>query len=372
MARLYPAPLDNGGYLMPDVLELYRQIVRKYGPVPRAEAGIGRCLSCFGLFGEAAKAFVLAGPRYEAERLRSDECAQMARLLDRSGGRTRIVRLAPIPDSSLWIAISGRKTDAPGWMAGLYGTPVVYRDVSVVLIKRTKTGRGLSIVGRPVSLPVSESADKTLDLYILRASLKSQQRLADVVSNPANVNGLSPVHQFFRISGRGLAPAGAFYTPDDMPIQQASNGHGLTVAAYPSYLIQWRDQFEWVGNGFQFANPRHPELYPVGHWIKRETTDEQFYRGWMVRAATFDIHRQFELARRAWRRSLKACEKTIRNVQRTDSSDRFSGAYGDIYTDRLEILQRLAWLKAHDYSHRLLYCPHGFRTESTVSHGSGS
>src|SRR5580700_3613937 len=64
-ARLEPYPIDSPRDHLHEILDAYQDLADD-NPSPKAEAGVGNCLTMLGRYKEAVEAFRLAGPAYSA------------------------------------------------------------------------------------------------------------------------------------------------------------------------------------------------------------------------------------------------------------------------------------------------------------------
>lgn len=342
------------------ITAMYRNVLERTGPSVRAEAGLGECLLLTNHYAEAAAHFsnaMLAGKQTLAEHL-----ARAQTLIGKviPAGRT-VLSVVPVSGSpGGWVSLDAFKL---GWTS--HGPPHTEEEYEFpphlegVRLRRWRMeGERVESIG--ASIPIESKDDKSqavLDSALTSVQLGSSQGVLvykDLLGGDSSPSEID----LYRCDAGGFAKLGSFYSFEDPKLVRDGSTGRLAIAFTPTWKIYWTDVYEWDGKGFVFANASYPSFFGPRP-DPREDMGKDFTR-WLVKAANQAMYKDWPGALRSLASAEHYCLLSMRYSGDPWETPYYPeyGFYGSATGILAQIRQRIRWIKAHDYSHILLYRPY--------------
>ena len=99
-----PFPIELPGGALRVAMDGYRDVLHRFGHIPRARAGPARCYFHLGNYAKAIEQFGFAGLGASAEAKEAGLRALLAKSLQRVTGKLRVLQLEPILGTARWVA----------------------------------------------------------------------------------------------------------------------------------------------------------------------------------------------------------------------------------------------------------------------------
>ncbi len=360
-----PYPIESAGFSLIDAAEGYRDVLKRFGHIPAARAGLAKCNFCQGDYLASSKQFALLGSSFSREATESKQRLLRARSVNKLLHGTRVLQILPIPAASRWVALVGGTAPEFDWKDNQFA------GVSLLLVQfdsnRVATildRRLLGQVKNPGSSIAYEDSAGSAYLYLTKTSVEAKRWSAVVYRNFPAADCSPGSIETCEISKPGFQKSFAFGSLADLGFRPATKRHGLVIVAAPTFKVWWPDTYEWRGDRFFYANKLHPELYSKERYGWSDDECDHYYPFWMTRAAILSIQSKPIGAFAAWKRAEKACLKTLKYGHNGNYSYHDSGFCGEPRINLHEIRQRIQWLRRHDLNHPLLYRPYDFDVEA--------
>jgi hypothetical protein len=346
-AKIAPLPSDNPSYLTDRALEAYRQVNIRF-PSSRAIDGYTKCLLLLGRYSAAASVKNSPLATVAFQRL------QIAKACARFAPRRSVVQVEPVPRTTdRWVVLfanakpSHRESDGD-WL------PPQTSNVGILQI-RFRSGHATPLSHRVQRMQGESDDMRAATLYVTDARL-GRDPVALVYEGYFIGDSEPNGQEVFRIESNRLRKVGHFYGKAPSKIVAATKASPLHLMVTPTWKVWWPDVYEWNGNGFRFANQRHPELYPSSP--SYVGSDDYAYA--MIGASELTIQRRYAEAIIAWRQAERACRMSIWYGAETYSHFWDAGYFGGKEENLKEIRRRIWWLRKGELNHPLLYRPYDF------------
>jgi len=248
-ARLEPYPIDSPKSHLRETLEGYQNLADD-NPSPRAEAGVGNCLSLFGRYKEAVEAFRRAGPAFAARLAEAALYEDVASVINKQTSKLAVRQLRHVPDGKLWVALLSGPNVRDGWVED------TAESSQVVVYRRDEASKRLTQIGKPQQLE-EYYAGEFCTLYLSRLSQKEMEWHPFVFYE--STGDCVPVYvRIYSLIPTGPKPIQTFKSVGGSTVRGPSATRGMLVTSEPIKVTQWSDVYEWTVNGFQLANRRNP------------------------------------------------------------------------------------------------------------------